>query len=159
LEIVDTANYSKMGVSLIVYHPQTGLGKEEVINLWISKPQKWELEMKLGNIDLAILLSYRLKISWQGTLRIFMSVKNKKEKAKAMKYLERIINLARLPCDQMEVYVDQDFFDSVKKAPYSDLTVLTLESIRNMQFLWDAREAANATCLFCQDGGGENAFA
>ncbi|MGD2169704.1 MAG: Na-K-Cl cotransporter [Chlamydiota bacterium] len=158
-EIVDTANYSKMGVSLIVYHPQTGLRKEEVINLWISKPKKWELEMKLGNIDLAILLSYRLKISWQGTLRIFMSVKDKKEKAKAIKYLERIISLARLPCDQMEVYVDQDFFNSVKKAPYSDLTVLTLESIRNVQFLWDAREAANATCLFCQDGGGENAFA
>lgn len=157
--IIEVAEYSEMGVSLIVYHPEAGLGKEESVNLWIPRKKDWEFEMKLGNIDLAILLSYRLSDSWNGNLRVFTTTKNEEEMPLAMRYLERLCGLARLSAETLEVFVCHSFTDALLKAPKGDLTITSFDDLKNVNHLWNVLNKSGSTCLFCKDSDFENAFA
>lgn len=158
-KLIETASYSKMGTSLIVYHPEAGLGKEENINVWIPRPESWEVEMKLGNIDLAILLSYRLRDSWKGNLHLYISISSKEENEEAKRYLKRLVSLARLPCESLDIIVGDSLTSSVKQVKEADLSIFPLEKEIQTDLLWELREITKATCLFCLDSGLENAFA
>jgi solute carrier family 12 (sodium/potassium/chloride transporter), member 2 len=157
--IMDTALYSKMGVALIVYHPESALGREETVNVWIPKPKTWEIEMKQGQSDLALLLSYRMADSWNGVLNILMSISSSKEEIEAKKYLERLASLARLPVKNFFIYINKSLIASVEKAPTADLSIFPMIGDQKIQKFWDLRDASSSTCLFCADCGIENAFA
>lgn len=158
-DVVETATYSKMGLAVIVYHPEAMLGKEETINIWIPKPEAWEISMKQGSVDLALLLGHRLYQSWQGELRLLMWIKDESEKNKAQKYLDRLTRLARLRISHSEPMVAPSVWKALEKAPQSDLTVTALGKERSIEELWRLTEVTASTCLLCQDSGQENALA
>lgn len=157
--IIEVAEYSKMGTTLIVYHPEAGLGKEERVNIWIPRPKSWELEMKLGNIDLAILLGYRLFDSWKGEIRVLSSVVSDEMIPKAREYLKRMCALARLPVAEIHVFVGSDTLSVIEKAPRADVTLTAFDDLSDITFLWEMQKRSGSTCIFCKDGGDENAFA
>ncbi len=101
-ELIAEAKRQKMGVAVLVQHDDAGLGRRNRVNLWIpDMGPHWELEMEFVNLDLAILLAYRMMDSWDASLTIIGAVGNREEKQKAEKFLARLVGLARLPARQL----------------------------------------------------------
>ncbi|MEO0456459.1 MAG: hypothetical protein AAF152_07730 [Cyanobacteria bacterium P01_A01_bin.114] len=82
-----------MGVALPVRHDIAGLGRRRRINLWIpDQGPDWKLEMEFTDLDLAILLAYRMMDSWGARLSAIAAVQ-KTDKAKAQTFLTRLVGI------------------------------------------------------------------
>jgi amino acid transporter len=159
-ELIAEAKRQKMGVAVLVQHDDAGLGRRNRVNLWIpDMGPLWELEMEFVNLDLAILLAYRMMDSWDASLTIIGAVGNREEKQKAEKFLARLVGLARLPGQTAAHVADGDFGRYASSAPEADLNVFPLPEEFDAEFLWSMRDATGSTCLFTQDSGDESALA
>ncbi|GAB4232646.1 MAG: amino acid permease [Chlamydiales bacterium] len=158
-KVLEVTSYSKMGAAIIVDHPQAALGRREKIHLWIPKQQHWEVSMHFDNLDLAVLLAYRLKDSWDGELSIFVHLENKKEKKEAEKFLRRLIHLSRLPVKHSQVIVCQSLVQAVGAVDHADLNIFPLEEKMKVSEIWKIRDACNSTLLLTKDSGIESAIA
>lgn len=158
--VLKEAQKQRIGVALLVRHELAGLGQRNHINLWIpDQGPDWRLEMEFKDIDLAILLAYRMLDSWHGTLNVITAVNNKKEKQKADTFLKRLVELARLPADTAVYVADGDFGRFASSAPKADLNIFPLGDKINAKLFWSLRDATGSTCLFTQDGGDESGLA
>lgn len=92
----------RLGVGVILFgsHPQAGLGRAEVVNLWI-RPQFAELpaaeRLQKGSMNLAILMALRLVQAWKGQLNLISVVKDKENVGVARAYVEDLRELCRIP--------------------------------------------------------------
>jgi hypothetical protein len=158
--VIKEAKRQRMGVAMLVQHEIAGLGRRRRVNLWIpDQGPKWKLEMEFTDLDLAILLAYRIMESWNAKLTVIAAVKEKKEKDKALKFLDRLVNLARLPADTAAHVADNDFERYASNAPEADLNIFPLPGELDADFLWKLRDATGSSCLFTQDSGEESALA
>ena len=159
-KVIKEAQRQKMGVGLLVQHETAGLGRRKRINLWIpDQGPDWKLEMEFANLDLAILLAYRIKSHWDANLNVIAAVEKKNDKKKAEKFLERLVDLARLPAGTEALIADGDFGRYSSKAPEADLNIFPLPEELDSEFLWSLRDATGSSCLFTQDSGEESALA
>ncbi|MGB3222925.1 MAG: amino acid permease [Desulforhopalus sp.] len=159
-DLIAEAKRQKMGVTVFVQHEDAGLGRRNRVNLWIpDMGPRWELEMEFVNLDLAILLAYRMMDSWDASLTVIGAVSNTAEKQKAEKFLARLVGLARLPAQTAAHVADGDFGRYASSAPEADLNVFPLPEKFDAEFLWSLRDATGSSCLFTQDGGDESALA
>jgi hypothetical protein len=118
----------------------------------------WQLDMHLGNIDLALLSAYLLCKNWRGTMRLVTVVSDPEQVVKAETYLRSLISLARLP--SVEVRVEQgDFFAALAQCGHSDLHIFRLPQVLDPDFVRRALSVARSVCLFVQDSGEENVMA
>ena len=159
-DLMAEAKRQKMGVTVFVQHDDAGLGRRNRVNLWIpDMGPHWELEMEFVNLDLAILLAYRMMDSWNADLTVIGAVSNAAEKQKAEKFLARLVGLARLPAHTAAHVADGDFGRYASSAPEADLNVFPLPEKFDAEFLWGLRDATGSSCLFTQDGGDESGLA
>ncbi|WP_091507404.1 amino acid permease [Microbulbifer yueqingensis] len=160
-ELIREAGRQRMGVSLLVRHDTAGLGRRKKINLWIpDQGPDWTLKMDFMELDLAILLAYRMLDSWEdASLTVIAAVEKENEKVKARRFLNRLVDLARLPADTAAHVADGDFGRFASNAPRADLNVFPLPEELDAEFLWSLRDATGSTCLFTQDSGDESALA
>ena len=86
LPVFDEAKQLKVGVMLLGLHPTAGLGRMEVINLWI-RPQLENLSiierLEKGNTDLAILMALRLAKAWKARLNIISVIATEADRKEA----------------------------------------------------------------------------
>jgi len=159
--LIQEAGRQRMGVSLLVRHDTAGLGRRKRINLWIpDQGPEWSVKMDFHELDLAILLAYRMLDSWDGAeLTVIAAVDNANEKEKARKFLARLVDLARLPANTAAHVADGDFGRFASNAPKADLNIFPLSAEFDADFLWSLRDATGSTCLFTQDSGNESALA
>lgn len=159
-DIIKEAQRQRMGVALLVRHESAGLGRRKRINLWIpDQGPHWKMEMEFVNLDLAILLAYRMMDRWQARLTVIAAVEKEADKDKAKTFLTHLVNLARLPADTKALIADGDFGRYASNAPEADLNIFPLAADFDAQFLWDLRDATASSCLFTQDSGQESALA
>lgn len=160
-ELIQEAGRQRMGVSLLVRHETAGLGRRRRINLWIpDQGPDWSMKMDFTDLDLAILLAYRMLDSWEdANLTVIAAVEQESEKEKAQRFLSRLIDLARLPANTAVHVADGDFGRFASSAPQADLNVFPLPAELDAEFLWSLRDATGSTCLFTQDSGDESALA
>jgi amino acid transporter len=158
--VIKEAKRQRMGVSLFVKHETAGVGRRKRINLWIpDRGPDWKMEMEFENLDLAILLAYRMMESWDAKLTVIAAVGDKTHKEKAEKFLTRLVDLARLPADTAAQVADGDFGRYASSAPEADLNIFPLPAELDSEFLWSLRDATGSSCLFTQDSGDESALA
>lgn len=158
--VIKEAKRQRMGVALLVRHETAGLGRRKRVNLWIpDRGPDWKLEMEFDDLDLAILLAYRMMDSWDARLTVIAAVEKKEHKYKAEMFLERLVDLARLPADTGAHVADGDFGRYASNAPEADLNVFPLPEEFDANFLWRLRDSTGTTCLFTQDSGDESALA
>ncbi|HCY83529.1 MAG TPA: Na-K-Cl cotransporter [Desulfobacteraceae bacterium] len=160
-DLVDEAKRQRMGAAVLVLHEDSGLGRRQKVNLWLpDRGPKWELEMEFGNLDLAILLAYRMLDSWRNAeLTVIGVVENPNHRERAGKFLDRLVDLARLPSQTAVHVADGDFGRFASKAPRADLNVFPLPKTFDAGFLFSIKDATGASCLFTQDSGDESALA
>ncbi|MEO1032900.1 MAG: amino acid permease [Bacteroidota bacterium] len=150
----------EVGILLFSLNHSTLLGRRNTINVWVSNRKgNWQLEgWDIGNLDLSILIAYKLKINWQARIRLITVIDDENEKANAKKFLNTLISLARLPDTLTEVYVDT-FNHVVANAPSADINIFGMQDTLPYEFIKDMTSKTNSTCLFVRDSGHESILA
>lgn len=149
----------EIGVLLYLSHPTALLGQRNTINVWVSdRKTNWDLGWDIGNLDLSILVAYKLKMNWGARIRIITVIGDPKEEANAQKFLNLLINLARLPETLTEVHVG-DFNAIVRNAPSADLNIFGMDADLKFAFVEDMSAKTQSSCLFVKDSGHESILA
>ncbi len=149
----------QIGVLLYLSHPTALLGQRNTINVWISDRQSnWDLGWDIGNLDLSLLVAYKLKMNWKAQIRLITVINNEQEEANAKEFLSSLINLARLPETLTEVYIG-DFNTIVTKAPAADLNIFGMHEDLEFSFVKKMSVKTKSTCLFVKDSGHESILA
>ncbi len=158
--VVSEAERQRMGAAILVRNEAAGLGRRKRVNLWIpDRGPEWKMEMEFENLDLAVLLAYRMMDSWNARLTVIAAVEKRSHKARAEQFLTRLIELARLPAETAAYVADGDFGRYASRAPRADLNVFPFPGKVDAEFLWQLRDATQSSCLFTRDGGDESALA
>ncbi|MGB5205667.1 MAG: amino acid permease, partial [Eudoraea sp.] len=149
----------EIGVLLYSSHPTALLGRRNMINVWVSdRTDNWDIGWDIGNLDLSILIAYKLKKNWDATIRLIIVIKDEKERENAHKFLKLLINLARLPETLTEVRVG-NFKDTVANAPSADLNIFGMEENLRFEFVQEMTISTDSSCLFVKDSGHESILA
>ncbi|MGB5229394.1 MAG: amino acid permease [Eudoraea sp.] len=149
----------EIGVLLYSSHPTALLGRRNMINVWVSdRTNNWDIGWDIGNLDLSILIAYKLKKNWDATIRLIIVIKDEEERENAQNFLNLLINLARLPETLTEVKVG-NFKDTVAKAPSADLNIFGMEENLRFEFVKEMTLSTNSSCLFVKDSGHESILA
>jgi solute carrier family 12 (sodium/potassium/chloride transporter), member 2 len=158
-EIIEEASRLQIGVLVYSQHPNSGLGQRQIINVWIrNRAPDWKISWDIGNLDLSILVAYKLQRNWNAKIRLVTVVENKEEKEQAHKFMADLLDQARLPKTEMAVYID-NFNILIKKAPSADLNIFGLVPNPDFKFMEKMVDETQTTCLFIRDSGLENIFA
>jgi len=149
----------EIGVLLYVAHPTALLGERNIINVWISDRQSnWSIGWDIGNLDLSLLIAYKLKLNWNAKIRLITVINDPKEEQNAREFLNSLINLARLPETMTEVYIGT-FKQVVDNAPSADLNIFGMEENLSFHFVKEMVFKTNSSCLFVKDSGHESILA
>jgi len=149
----------EIGLLLYAPHPTAGLGQRNIINVWVSDRQgNWDLGWDIGDLDLAILVAYKLKINWGARIRLITVIGNSESEEKARNFLNTLIQLARLPQTLTEVHVGE-FREVVQKAPPADLNIFGLDPDLPFDFIMEMSEKTGSSCVFVKDSGHESILA
>jgi hypothetical protein len=141
-------------------HTTALLGERNTINVWVSdRKGNWEFGgLDIGNLDLSILVAYKLKMNWEARIRLITVVDSPEEEIKAKKFLKTLTQLARLPQTLTEVYIGS-FGTFVTKAPPADLNIFGMQDTLPYDFIKDMSQKTNSSCLFVRDSGHESILA
>ncbi len=149
----------EIGVLLYSLHPTALLGQRNTINVWVSdRKTKWDLGWDIGNLDLSVLIAYKLKMNWGARIRLIMVVGDPKEEGNAKEFLSLLINLARLPETLTEVHIG-DFNTVLQSAPTADLNIFGMDDNLRFEFVKEMSAKTKSTCLFVKDSGHESILA
>ncbi|WP_299554528.1 amino acid permease [Seonamhaeicola sp.] len=150
----------EIGILLFNLHTTALLGQRNTINVWVSdRSGNWELGgWDIGNLDLSILIAYKLKMNWKARIRLIIVVEDPNEEANAKDFLKRLTGLARLPNTLTEVYVGV-FNDFVTQAPAADLNIFGMQDTLPYNFISNMTAKTNSSCLFVKDSGHESILA
>lgn len=150
----------EVGILLFNLHTTALLGQRNTINVWVSdRKGNWELGgLDIGNLDLSILVAYKLKMNWNAQIRLITVVDNPNEELNAQEFLKSLTQLARLPQTLTEVHIGH-FNDIVTKAPAADLNIFGMQDALPYDFIKDMTQKTNSSCLFVRDSGHESILA
>mgnify|MGYP006288783223 CR=1 FL=1 len=114
--------------------------------------------MDIGNLDLPLLIAYKLRRSWDAQMRILTVVEDPSEQSAAREFLETVTDLARMP--DTEVLIRQGrFHQHVSQAPQADLSIFGLARQPDFAFMREMTTTTRSTCLFVRDSGQESVLA
>ncbi len=160
--ILAEARRLEIGIMLFGVHPQAGMGRVEVINLWLT-PQIGDVtfseKLQKGNLNLTMLMALRLHRSWQGSLNLITVVSNKEEVKMAQQYIEELRDLCRVPNRAKTFVLLGDFASCIPQAPQSDMNFIGLPREPSFDFICRMVELTGSSCLFFRDSGNESAIA
>ncbi|MCW5515266.1 amino acid permease [Muriicola sp. Z0-33] len=149
----------EIGILLYLSHPTALLGQRNTINVWVSdRRTKWDLGWDIGNLDLSILVAYKLKMNWGARIRLITVVADPNEEENAKAFLNLLINLARLPQTLTEVHVGA-FKDVILNAPAADLNIFGMDEDLKFEFVKEMSKKTKSSCLFVRDSGHESILA
>ncbi|MFZ0546526.1 MAG: amino acid permease [Candidatus Promineifilaceae bacterium] len=151
---------NKIGVVFLARHPVIELGREQEINVWVREQgPKWELGLRLSNLDLSVLLAYQLARNWGGRISLCMTVNDQATYDKAEQFLKELISLGRLPRGTRYIIKQGSFREALVEVPHGDINLFGLPGEFDRQFLETVFEIVDASCLFIRDSGNESALA
>ncbi len=157
--MIAIAEKHEMGFALLARHPDAGFALRRRLNVWISdQSPNWHLSFDLANRDLQLLLALMLMRNWKMKLRVITLVREDAHVERASQYLHDLMVLARMP-PGFEIIVEQaPFARYVRRAPRADLNVFGLAREVDREFIGQAVEFTQSTCLFVRDSGQESAL-
>lgn len=158
-KIIGRARENRLGVMLFDEHPQSRLGRERLINIWMrDQSPDWEIKLKLGTMDLAILIAYQINRDWKGIINLVSAIEDEEQVEAARSYMNNLIILARIPAAKVLVR-HSDLNTLVKEADTADLSIFGLSEEVDFDFMREMVKETRSSCLFVRDSGEENALA
>ena len=157
--IIKEAKRLELGVILYLPHPVAMLGQQQLINVWIkSRSPEWDINDDRFNPNLALLTAYKLHCNWGAKIRLITVIQDDKEAEIAKKFLQKLINLARLPI-QETIVMSGDFQEKLLEAPMADLNIFGMEVEVNFDAYRKMSLDMSTSCFFVRNSGNENIFA
>ncbi len=158
-DIILKTERMQLGLLLFAPHAKAGFGQRQTINVWIrDRSPDWNIEWDVGNLDLSILIAYKLKRNWNAKLRLITVVQSADAEAQAKKFMVRLMDLARLPDTNVVVEIGR-FGEYVARAPQGDLNIFGLLPDPDFDFIERMVDETRSSCLFVRDSGLENVMA
>jgi amino acid transporter len=158
LSIINQARLNNMGIQLYVEDTIAQLGRSASVNVWIHEQgPDWDLSLELGNVDLALLTAYKLKVNWDAQMRV-ITVVDESQVDEAYRYLENLLDIARLPDAVPHVEIGS-FKEAMQNAPQADLDLMGLPEDPNLEDLRSFVDKTQSACVFVADSGNENILA
>jgi hypothetical protein len=157
---LERARANEMGAIFFAQHPAVGLGQEKVINVWIrDQSPKWEIGLRLTNLDLSLLLAYQIRRNWEGTINLITVVHDSSEKDNGVQFLHRLIDLGRMPRGTQGIVEVGSFEDYLPDSPRADLHILGMQQRVDPAFIQQVVKTREVSCIFVRDSGHESALA
>ncbi|MBZ0185548.1 MAG: amino acid permease [Candidatus Obscuribacterales bacterium] len=161
LKIIAEARRVGVGVLLLAEHEKSGYGRRQVVNLWVRPELEENLADALhrGAMHLAILFSIQVTRAWNGRLNLISAVPDAAMEDDAKVYLEKIIEVCRLPASASCHILTGNLYECTAKAPQSDLDVMGLQTTPDMDFIAKMVDGTKSSHVFVLDSGKEDALA
>ncbi len=157
--VVRRARISRTGVLLYANHPEARLGRRQSINVWVGdQSPDWEISMRLGNLDMSLLVGHILQEAWQGELNVISVVADPDQVTPARNFLERVTDLARLPETRVRVETG-DLEEQIGRLPTADLDIFGLSGEPDFEGARRMLRMTSSSCLFVRDSEEENVLA
>lgn len=158
--VLKRAEEKETGAILFAQHPESGLGREQTINVWIrDQSPDWEVGLRLSRLDLSLLLAYQIAKNWDGTINLITVIEDPAERENGHKFLNSLIDLGRMPSDTNTIVQVGDFNDFLPHAPRTDLNIFGTQKQVTLEFIRSIVQTSRASCIFVQDSGNESALA
>jgi hypothetical protein len=162
-QLADKALKNELGLLLYVDNPQTLLGREQVINVWIREQSpEWQIGLRLSNLDLALLLAYKLAQNWRGHINLITVVKDEADVKDARHFLAQLIDLGRMPKGTGAIVATGALNDFIAHAPQGDLNIFGIFGLQpqvDVAQMVALTKETRSTCIFVHDSGNESALA
>jgi hypothetical protein len=157
--IIDRAAENQLGVILYVDNPNTALGREQIINVWMREQSpNWQVGLRLPNLDLSLLLAYQLARNWHGRINLITVVNDEAERANAEHYLHQLMDFGRMPSGTQPIVAAAAFDAFLDQAPVADVNIFGLQQRVDLRFMQRMMEQTEASCIFVRDSGYESAL-
>lgn len=158
LSIINEAKSLRMGVQLYVEDNVAQLGRSASVNVWMrERSPEWDLNMDLGNIDLALLSGYKLRKNWNAEMRL-ITVVEEPEVEKAHEYMENLLEISRLKGVTAHVEIGS-FEQALRSGPQADVDFFGFSADPDLDKLRSYVEITRSACVFVADSGRESILA
>ena len=158
--ILERGKRNETGAILYAQHREAGLGREQVINVWIrDQSPDWEVGMRLSRLDLSLLLAYQVARNWNGRINLITIVQDSDEYHHGVDFLHRLIELGRLPINTRGIVKVGSFSEQMKTMPRADLHIFGVSERVSLERIRATVEENHASCIFVLDSGHESALA
>ena len=159
-QLMDKTAAYNMGIVLLARHTVIDLGRQHLINVWISHwGDDWEVDLQWSNSDLALLLAYQLMNNWSGKINLCLAINEEQNPESAKNFLRELVDLARLPKNSTVTVLQTSFSDALQQVPRADLAIFGLPNPARLTFCQEIVTAVDGSCLFVRDSGEESALA
>ncbi len=157
--ILTVTRKNGVGVLLLAAHPRARMGVNGVINVWFREQPTWDVEMAFAqnNLNLSLLMAYRLGRSWKADINLVMMVEDWDQSTQAEAFLTELADLARLPKNTTRHLIPGRFPEDADKAPLSDLAIVGMRASPDFGLMEEIIHRTRASCLFVADSGLESA--
>jgi amino acid transporter len=160
--LIALARRTGVGAFLVARHPKAGLGNRRIVTLWVRVPPTPATPVDAfeqgSNLNLTLLMGYRLKRQWRCRLRIVAVVDDADDRGRAEHFLEEMCDLARIPKDAERRVMLGSLDDVVGSLTGSDLGIFGLQPDPDFAFVRRMVQLSRSTCLFVVDSGRESAL-
>lgn len=159
-EMIEMAQDNSMGVIFLGIHPESRLGRERVVNLWVrDQSPDWQLGLQLANLDYSVLTAYQLKVNWNAKIRVLSVIREPENVEEARTFLKTLLEYARMPSDVEIIVETGNFKEYLKTAPRADLSIMGLSENVKKEMLEGLVTDSGGSCIFVLDSGNESALA
>ncbi len=160
-QIIQQARRTGVGILLLALHPKAGFGVNNVVNVWVREQPHWDVEeaFRLNNLNLSLLMAYRLQRAWRADLNLICAVSERESVPRARDFLDQLVDLGRLPAATNRMVRVGSFPGVTASAPGCDLSIVGLGPEPDFAFVRRVADLTRSTCLFVADSGRESARA
>ncbi|MFT5686898.1 MAG: solute carrier family 12 sodium/potassium/chloride transporter 2, partial [Myxococcota bacterium] len=149
-----------VGLALWLPHPNGGLGRREVIDVWISdRAPEWKLRLHLANLDLPVLIGFLLARAWGAKLRLWCGVRDPTQVDAGVAFLRDLVDQARLPSSTTVHVTAGAFMDALAASSSGDLNIFGMPPQITKARLAEIQTASAGSCLWLLDSGRESVLA
>jgi len=152
----------QVGAVLFSRHRSAGLGQQQRLRVWVRRgPDGWDPHgaFEAGNLDLQLLLGFRLWRLWRGTLEL-VTIAPAEEAAEARAFLDELCDLARFPATAERTVLHGELEACVGTIAPADLSLFGLQrAAPDLAWGRHITEVSRGSCLFVLDSGRESARA
>lgn len=156
--IFKVARKHKVGIILSDRDQEIGLGAEEDIHVWLSPGFLEKDIFEEKDIDLALLVAFRLFRNWAGNITIWLCVSDEK-KGQAEKYLKRLLYEARFPPSTKMVISTNVFSKTLHEAPQGDIHIIPVTGYKDIETIKKIADMEEKSFFFIADSGREDVLA
>jgi len=158
--IVDRTVENQLGVILYIDNPDTALGREQIINVWMREQSPdWQIGLHLPNLDLSLLMAYQLARNWRGQINLITVVADDSQRGNAELYLRQLMDLGRMPSGTKPIVATGSLDAFLERAPQADVNIFGLQTHVNLAFIQRMMTQTESSCIFVRDSGHESALA